>query len=681
MKVIESDGNSKDFCFISKNVDNKTFNKSGFCLLDFIFIQNLTKLIELLEKIMKKKDMKLLLNGYNPDHLADLRVLMKDNFDDIFNISVFGKENGTGELLTPVDSIRSFLKEDFIFDGSLKIANVLNGEDITKIYSDDIKSGDSFESGTYKKKINNDDFKLKNKFYLKKIKTRVSDLKKEINSVAKMSKDADRSISKLERKKQRLLKAIKEKRVRKSIVCFKTNRGEIVEEQNPFNTLHHNLQNELLSFLVWIDNHQKKSLAFYQSMYNKLASYLKNNLGNDAKVFKGGSFNTGLIMPWSNLNINVSLKNNCSQNTSLRQTKKTRIKEFCRSMRLRTDLVSVVQMEELQSMTIVKIQLTEKFKSLKVEIVFRGSKRTYIMENEDIIKEYLDYYPVSRRLYGIFRFFLHYRKLDNPGDSGLNVLCIFLLIIAYIQEKEFRNSKEKDEGKKIKNFKKYINDIRNIGEVFVNFLHFYACVFDFHGSAVFTCSVDRKLVSPIIRKDQSKRLYSLIILNPYNFDIILTKSFKKTKELFYLFRLSYTNLFKTCSCGPKSLRIEKKIRLKKSKKHKTKPQLSISGTTNTVRVNYQHKNISLSLKSKKSFQIDSDDFNGKLLAMNKVRNSVCYSYSEFDNIEKDSNYSFSNKLDERVVMENYFKIKKPFFILNSFFNFCFWNNKRNEFNN
>ena len=681
LKTIESDGDSKDFCFISKNVDNETFNKSGFCLLDFIFVQNLAKLIELLEKIMKKKDMALFLNGYNTGKLIDLKILMKDNFDDIFNISVFGKDSDKNEVSTPVNSVRSFLKGDFIEDESFRVNAVFGGEDITKIYSDYIKSGDSFESESCKKKIVADDFKLEEEIYPVKRKTRVEELRKEIELLDQRNKSRANSIKKLKKRKQRLLKAIKEKRVKKSLVCFKKHRGMIKEEENPFHVLNKNLQNELLSYLIWIDSYQKKSVEFYQSMFMRLVGCLKNSFGSDAKMSKGGSFNTKLIMPWSNLNINVGLKNSCSHNMNPKQAKKMRINEFCRTMRLQEDFVDSVQVEELLAMTIVKIQLTREFKNLKIEIVFRGNKRIYHMENEDIIKEYLKHYPISQKLYAVFRFFLHYRGMDNPGEFGLNVTCIFLLIIGYIQEKEFQNFKEKDKTKKIKNFKKYINNIKNFAEVFVNFLYFYACVFDFHRSAIFTNTIERKLVSPIIKKDPSNRLNSLIILNPYNYDIILTKSFKRTKELFYLIRLSYINLFKTCNCSPRTLRLEKKIRLKKSKKHKPKPQLSISGNTNTVRVNYQHKNAFPTMRTKKSFQIVTGEFTEAMLAKNKVRNSVCFSYSEFDNWEEEKSDPFWNGLGGSIKKENGRNLEKPFFILNSFFNFYFWSCNRLEFNN
>ena len=61
-------------------------------------------------------------------------------------------------------------------------------------------------------------------------------------------------------------------------------------------------------------------------------------------------------------------------------------------------------------------------------------------------------------------------------------------------------------------------------------------------------SHDATLFSRLANKKTDKKLNTLMIVNPYNKNIIITKSFKQTQIMRQTLKLQYISLFSTCSC-------------------------------------------------------------------------------------------------------------------------------------
>ena len=278
---------------------------------------------------------------------------------------------------------------------------------------------------------------------------------------------------------------------------------------------------------------------------------MKNFFEDKITLNLSGSIQTDLFMPWSDLNIITNFKEK-------KFFSYEKIKNFVNFLK-KKKYITKINYEERTRLVILKIEFEFENSNLrkknkkKVEIIFKQNNLNY-PNNEEIIKIYLKNFPVLKPLYLIFRKMLKRQFLDDP-INGLKNLVIILLIVAFLQKMEFLNKKpceglneELSTDLKIK--RGFLFENMEIGELFANFLFYYSYTFNYKEEFIFTEITD-KIKNPIYSKNQIKlqNKNNLCVVNPYNKDIILTKSFKKIKQLKLFFKLSYVELFNTCICA------------------------------------------------------------------------------------------------------------------------------------
>lgn len=273
-------------------------------------------------------------------------------------------------------------------------------------------------------------------------------------------------------------------------------------------------------------------------------------------------------MHWSDLNILVTFRaRSLTEGDIFKQVE--RFNEF---LKTRTSVVRS-EFAERKNITLMRLWVNERFSGKRVEIIFRRFMIQSIPKNESIVVDYLKDYPISRMLYFLVRRLFHASGLDDPLDGGINSFSIFLLIIAFLQMIESSNlkSSEKKGDKMIdsnlsllstkydevdgsafdihldeSNLNKYINNGK-VGEIFLNMVYFYGYSFDYGKNYINTYVSRNSKCHPFFIKADSA-LSSLMILNPFDSNLIITKSFKKTSILKQHFKLVYNNTFSVCMC-------------------------------------------------------------------------------------------------------------------------------------
>lgn len=274
-------------------------------------------------------------------------------------------------------------------------------------------------------------------------------------------------------------------------------------------------------------------------------------------------------MPWSDLNVVVTFRQRFLNERDVLKN----VEHFNSFLQGDRDFVFSSEFGERKNITLMKIIATQHFSSKRVEIIFRRMMIQTLPRTENIITGYLETYPISRGLYFAIRRIFHLAELDDPADGGINTLAIFLLIIAFIQkiesasflpEKTFQKTQESfrsieitecTENKnefseksieKIKITNSYIS-AQKLGELFLNLIYFYGFMFDYGANFIQTYLSQLSKCHPFhIKKDST--LNSLMILNPYDHNIIITKSFKKTVLMKQMFKLLYNHQFQNCTC-------------------------------------------------------------------------------------------------------------------------------------
>lgn len=378
--------------------------------------------------------------------------------------------------------------------------------------------------------IKNDAFennKPKSDFSDKVIKTETAfsdnQLSQKIEELKNKTSQTIVSIEKLKARNLHLKKKLKSKRNDEANCLMRQ-----VSLADPMQAMISSLNQEIESYITWIDIYKRVSKPFFVNVYNIIKTHILTFFNDNVKLNTSGSFQNGLIMPWSDLNLLVTFPTDQRTDSKRRGSIIENAKRFGKVLKLDKSTVRSCEIEERSSLLILKVELTKRFRYQSVEIIFKYYVNSSYPSNEEIIEEYLGHYPLAKPLYILFRSILHRSQLDDPSINGLKSVAIFLMVVAYLQHIQESNL--------------------NIGQLFINFLFFYSYSFNLHNDCVFPYPVRSQPRNPFIIKNPRNKIHSLMVVNPYNDEIILTKSFKRSSELKQLFRLVYISLFARCSC-------------------------------------------------------------------------------------------------------------------------------------
>ena len=555
--------------------------------------------------------------------------------------------------------------------------NWLDGEDKTNICSEFFKSLDSFKTENKdieEEKEGNSVHSIPDPY-----KEKIEKLKADIaSSKAQMEKLEIKQKEMQDKLAQKKKSANKTSIVNKSMNpnCYYTKKAKVnIKNKDYMNIICKALTKETNDYVSWVDKYQKESKGFFDGIFNTFQKQLLDFFKKSIKVSISGSIENKIHTPWSDLNIAVAIIRSFHYENQKRDFIMDNAKKFVSYLKTNNSFIESHSIEERPSLMILTLILNKEYRCLRVEIIFKYSNNNAYLTHERIIGDYLEQYPVSKKLYLVFRTFLHHKKLDDPSLNGLKSIAIFLMIIAYLQKLEYHNkvSKSNKEGSQAK-FHKFLNSPKNTGQLFVNFLFFYSYSFDFYRDCIFTSPVDSELCQPIFPKNHTNKIYSLMIVNPYNQDIILTKSFKRTFELKQSLKLCYISIFQGCFC-PSNRHMIISAHKKLKSKHDPEKLIKLNNLEKEYQNNFNYVLVRYNyfmgrLAPKKSLQISSEDFNLKL-AKTMSRNSLYINQMEFtqhyvDNVEIST---FNQKRDQKSLEMVY----QPLYSIYRIFNFNFTN--------
>lgn len=604
---------------IQKNGDLKKRNRKNFNALDMIFVKNNKDLIKRVQRKMNKQKFEELVVFYDEEKILKIKEDLIKNEIFLFkeesnfcNLKIFGlNDNQKTE-----DSYCAQKKNSFFY----KDRNFINFND-SSFSKEIIKKNGSFEST--KKKTNNNNI-VKEKKSILNLEIKLKHKIKENNQIKKKIKD-------LKQKNQ--------------ICFFKKKKNNKEQHYDYVQNLYKKISEDIILNQKLIENYQKKTKKTFLKTFEKIKKIMKNYFEDKIILNLSGSLQTDLFMPWSDLNIITIFK----EKKYFNYEKITNFVHFLKKKKY----IQKINYEERTRLVIIKIELANDLnKKKKVEIIFKHNNLNY-PNNEDIIKNYLISFPILKPLYLIFRKMLKFQNLDCP-ITGLKSLVIILLLVGFLQKMEFLN---KMSLKEVEDFDKekrgLIFSKMEIGEIFSNFLFYFSYTFDYKNELIFTALTNDEIRDPIERKDLRKINDNFVVANPYNKDIILTKSFKKIKELRQFFKLSYISLFNTCICANDRIcKIFFKI-------HKNK-----KGFKKNNEILIEYKIVKKNRESKKSYVIQREDIlrrNSEFISLSKKENNISntiFPEKENKNVVEVENSNFSK--------ENY---EIPTFIMTKILNF------------
>ncbi len=198
--------------------------------------------------------------------------------------------------------------------------------------------------------------------------------------------------------------------------------------QNNLIEMKSNLNGEICRYIDGISVFQRETLPLVKKISRIIKKKTRDFFRNDISIALAGSLVTGLNMPWSDLNFIVNFETHRRKSQISR-----RIYQFTKLIG-KSKIVQSSKLEERSSLMILKLKLVQNLGSKRVEIIFKYFSKDKSKKKEEIILDFLACYPLSRPLYILLRKLLHNQGLDDPSSSGLKTICIFYLIIAFLQQ-------------------------------------------------------------------------------------------------------------------------------------------------------------------------------------------------------------------------------------------------------
>lgn len=392
------------------------------------------------------------------------------------------------------------------------------------------------KADTIKRKISEEKTEIENyKIKLQKIIKKNKELTKKLQILAKKERKSQIENSKIF--KNILKRGLKKKN--------SNNLNKIQKKIQPnkiFFKIKTNLTSQILEFYKSIKKYHKYKTKTFKKTEILVQDVIKKFFNNKINSKIRGSFEIGLFMPISDLNITVS-------NTTLIKSKKhfnSLIKDFQKTLKKNADY-KVLLFTQNTSVSVIKIKLIKKTTFPNIEICFKFNEKNKIKHNEEIMVEYLRLYPISRILYFVLKQMLYNEKISLPYLYGLNSFSTFLIIIHFLEIENFPQKEKLD-----------FEDPEKFGAVLIKMFFYFAYKFDFYNSVILTQKISNFENAYFGRNKKGK----LTILNPLKPDIVITNSFKKTDELKFFFKKFYIKFFQNYE--ETSLKIEKKKEKKNS---------------------------------------------------------------------------------------------------------------------
>ena len=222
-----------------------------------------------------------------------------------------------------------------------------------------------------------------------------------------------------------------------------------------------NLQRDILDFQQYVE----ANIRIKQKPINEIRSSLQEILelnGYEFDVYIFGSFETGLCLPWSDLDLMLISKNKSTKIiNSIEQ-----LKEINNLLSNANWINKPILVENYRAFPYISFSTDEKHGFMKVNLTIQDKKN--FSYNTKLTKNFLKTYKNFKPLVLVLKHLLKYSNIlfslsgfaENPKEN-LNSYSIILMVVFFIQSQIVKMNIE------------YVNNPEKLGELFINFLYFY----------------------------------------------------------------------------------------------------------------------------------------------------------------------------------------------------------------
>ena len=395
-----------------------------------------------------------------------------------------------------------------------------------KFFINLLKTSDNFlieKSKELKKEIETKKSKLnKIKLYLNSQKQIINSFNESYNNEINKNKNEIIEIKKKEEMLKNKIKGIEPNitNINKKENIYYKYESLVSRNKKNYEYIYNQLQTDLIDYMQYVHNRNDNLSLTILKIKQLLKESVQNCLGKNYEVKIYGSRETGLCLPWSDIDAVISftenqyiqplnllylyLKNNYTF-LDLKYIEKTQI-----------PLIKIVTTNEFQNMSLdISLELPEHHGAECV---------SYIKEK---IKEYEVLSPLTFALKTIFQ----KAKLNDPYTGGLSSYGIILLIINFLKMKQKENVDI---------------SLKNLGKIFYELLVFYGRIYNIN-DPIDVSGNDRKIIENIHLINGNNN--GLVIIDPLNIYNNVAKNMRQFINIRFALNIAIVCMDESCECG------------------------------------------------------------------------------------------------------------------------------------
>ena len=294
----------------------------------------------------------------------------------------------------------------------------------------------------------------------------------------------------------------------------------IIRDKINYEYIYKQLQIDLIDYMQFVNSKNLKLKNTISKIKQLLKESVKNCLGNkyDVKIY--GSRETGLCLPWSDIDAVISF----TDNEYVQPLNKLYIY-------LKTNY-SFVDIKYIENTTIplIKIITTEEYYNICLDISLELPEH-HGAECVNYIKEKLKEYEVLPPLTLALKTIFQKAKINDPYTGGLSSYGIILLIINFLKIKQ---KEEKDIS------------MKNLGKLFYELLYFYGKKYNIN-DPIDVNENDKKKIEFIHLSNQNGN--GFVIVDPLNIYNNVARNMRQFVNIRFALSISIACINESCECG------------------------------------------------------------------------------------------------------------------------------------
>lgn len=300
-------------------------------------------------------------------------------------------------------------------------------------------------------------------------------------------------------------------------------------EQNPFALnyayIYDELHKNIKAFAQEHETYTEQTKKIFKRLINEIKRIISRKYPK-IEIRAYGSHETGLAMPWSDIDL-VMVNRNVNPDNPFAGDDNHLMMNIETLLGGNKEVIKDIKYIKGAAVPVIKLTSTAEFLNRKVDITLRECKDSQHSGEMCValVKQYIKIYKMFKPMVLVLKQLIFTAKVHDPYQGGLSSYGLILLVVAYLQYKQYCNLLIEDKEP-------------NLGFLFVDFLNMYSSM-KLSNLEMYPLKAN-EIPKEITIRNKTSAINGIVIYDPLDFNNNVTKS---TYNVVYLENLIYFVFF------------------------------------------------------------------------------------------------------------------------------------------